>query len=86
MGYDGPMRTQTMVQLTDELVALLDQRADRDGTSRSQVIREAVETYLAEDREFDRDEWGDVGGLSTALTAGMLRSVADEEREAGDET
>jgi predicted transcriptional regulator len=40
-----------MVQLTDELVQLLDRRAERQGTSRSQVVREAVEAYLAEDRE-----------------------------------
>lgn len=44
-----------MVQLTEELVAALDRRARRDGRSRSQVIREAVEVYLAGDREQEID-------------------------------
>lgn len=44
-------RTQTLVQLTDDLVQLLDQRAARTGVSRSYVIREAVEEFLAADRE-----------------------------------
>ena len=44
-------RTQTLVQLTDELVALLDERAVRDGRSRSDLIREAIESFLAEDAE-----------------------------------
>lgn len=43
------MRTQTMVQLTDRLVRLLDRRAASEGTSRSQVIREVVEAHLAHD-------------------------------------
>ncbi len=44
-------RTQTLVQLTDELVALLDQRAARQRRSRSDLIREALERFLAEDAE-----------------------------------
>ena len=51
-----PMRQQTMVQLTDELVALLDRRAARDGVSRSQVIREAVEAHLRGEAERGRAE------------------------------
>lgn len=43
-----------MVQLTDRLVRLLDQRAAKEGTSRSQVIREAVEAHLAEDEASQR--------------------------------
>lgn len=43
-------RTQTMVQLTDDLIARLDERAAREGASRSQLIREAVKVYLAADR------------------------------------
>ncbi|MGH8909095.1 MAG: ribbon-helix-helix protein, CopG family [Egibacteraceae bacterium] len=39
-------RTQTLVQLTDELIELLDARASRQGVSRSQVVREAVEAHL----------------------------------------
>ncbi len=44
-------RRQTLVQLTDELLALLDERAARTGRSRSELIRTAVERELAEDRE-----------------------------------
>ena len=42
-------RQQTLVQLTEELVAVLDERAARSGRSRSDLIREAIERYLAED-------------------------------------
>jgi Arc/MetJ-type ribon-helix-helix transcriptional regulator len=44
-------RTQTLVQLTDELLADLDARRAREGRSRSELIREAVERYLADDHE-----------------------------------
>lgn len=44
-------RTQTMVQLTDRLLDLLDRRAARAGVSRSQVIRDAIEAYLAADQQ-----------------------------------
>jgi metal-responsive CopG/Arc/MetJ family transcriptional regulator len=48
-------RTQTLVQLSDELLAHLDARAARDGRSRSDLIREAVAGYLAADREAEID-------------------------------
>ncbi|MGI8506419.1 MAG: CopG family ribbon-helix-helix protein [Solirubrobacteraceae bacterium] len=48
-------RRQTLVQLSDELLAELDARAARDGRSRSQLIREAVAGYLAADPEADLD-------------------------------
>jgi Arc/MetJ-type ribon-helix-helix transcriptional regulator len=44
-------RTQTIVQLSDEILADLDARRARDGRSRSEVIREAIVAYLAADRE-----------------------------------
>jgi predicted transcriptional regulator len=44
-------RRQTLVQLSDELLALLDERAARTGRSRSDLIRSAIERELAEDRE-----------------------------------
>jgi metal-responsive CopG/Arc/MetJ family transcriptional regulator len=44
-------RRQSLVQLSDELIALLDERAARSGRSRSALIREAVEFYLAADAE-----------------------------------
>ena len=43
-------RQQTLVQLTDELLALVDERAAHAGTSRSELIRTALEEYLANDR------------------------------------
>jgi predicted transcriptional regulator len=43
-------RTQTMVQLNEDLLEQLDRRASLDGVSRSQLIRNAIEAYLAGDR------------------------------------
>lgn len=42
-----------MVPLSDELVALLDRRAAREGVSRATVIRAAVEAYIDIDRLVD---------------------------------
>ncbi|MGH8992254.1 MAG: ribbon-helix-helix protein, CopG family [Acidimicrobiia bacterium] len=44
-------RTQTLVQLSDRLLSLLDQRAGERNISRSQLIREAIEAYLSSDLE-----------------------------------
>ena len=43
-------RTQTMVQLNEELLERLDRRVSASGVSRSQIIREAIEAYLADDQ------------------------------------
>jgi metal-responsive CopG/Arc/MetJ family transcriptional regulator len=48
-------RTQTLVQLTDRLLAALDQYAAAVRRSRSEVIRAAVERYLREELEGDTD-------------------------------
>lgn len=40
-----------MVQLNQELLDLLDRRAAHAGVSRSSLIREAIEAFLASDRE-----------------------------------
>lgn len=85
IGYRTVMaRQQTVVQLNDELLSLLDERAGREGISRSKLIRRAIEHHLAEDREaaIDRqivegytrhpqepDPWAD---------AAAKRSIADE--------
>ena len=45
----GVSRTQTLVQLTDELLRRLDERAEREGRSRSALIRDAIEAYLADE-------------------------------------
>ena len=48
-------RTQTLVQLSDELLERLDSYRAREGRSRSEVIRDAIERYLAADREAEID-------------------------------
>lgn len=48
-------RAQTLVQLTDRLLAALDQYAARVGRNRSEVIRSAIEHYLEESLEDDID-------------------------------
>ena len=48
-------RTQTLVQLSDELLRRLDSYRAREGRSRSEVIREAIEHYLATDHETEID-------------------------------
>ena len=44
-------RKQTLVQLSDELLAALDERAARHGISRSELIRTAIEAYIASDQD-----------------------------------
>jgi predicted transcriptional regulator len=93
------VRVQTMVQLSDELVARLDTEAARRGTSRSGLIREILEEALAQDREawigrrivegYTRlppgvpDDWGSLEALSDAATYDALRRLDSEEQRAG---
>ena len=51
----GMARTQTLVQLSEELLERLDAYRARRGRSRSDVVREAIENYLAADREAEID-------------------------------
>jgi metal-responsive CopG/Arc/MetJ family transcriptional regulator len=51
----GVARRQTLVQLSDELLALLDERAVKSGLSRSELIRRAIERELADDIEAEID-------------------------------
>jgi len=44
-------RTQTLVQLNDDLLATLDGLSAREGRSRSDLIREAVERYVHDELE-----------------------------------
>ncbi len=48
-------RAQTLVQLTDRLLAALDQYAAKVGRNRSDVIRAAIEQYLKDSLEDDID-------------------------------
>lgn len=92
-------RTQTMVQLTDALVAALDRQAARSGKSRSALIREALEDYLASTREAEianqlvagykkvpqgaTDEWGDLSEQVRQSSDRTLRRLGKEEESAG---
>jgi len=44
-------RIQTLVQLTEELLRRLDERAAREGRSRSSLIREAIEAYMYDEEQ-----------------------------------
>jgi metal-responsive CopG/Arc/MetJ family transcriptional regulator len=45
------VRTQTLVQLSRLLLNRLDERAAREGRSRSALIRDAIEAYLYDEEE-----------------------------------
>lgn len=57
-------RKATLVQLDGAQVAALDERAAREGRSRSQLVREAVDALLGR---------GDAAALDRALLAGYER-------------
>lgn len=73
--YAGRMasRTQTLVQLTEDLVQRLDRRAAARGVSRSALIRELLESALAEDRRAE---------LSRRIIEGYTRQPQHESRDA----
>jgi predicted transcriptional regulator len=88
-----------MVQLTQDLIAKLDEEAAERGMSRSAVIREAIESHIAA-REHDAigeaiaegyrrippgtpDEWGDLEHMADIATREGLQRLDLEEREAG---
>jgi metal-responsive CopG/Arc/MetJ family transcriptional regulator len=48
-------RTQTLVQLTDDLLMRLDERAARERRSRSTLIREAIEHFLRDELQAEID-------------------------------
>lgn len=48
-------RTQTLVQLTEALLRRLDERAAREGRSRSALIRDAIEEYLYDEAQAEID-------------------------------
>jgi metal-responsive CopG/Arc/MetJ family transcriptional regulator len=49
-------RTQTLVQLTQDLLQRLDERAAREGRSRSALIRDAIEAYLYDEEKARIDQ------------------------------
>ena len=72
-------RTQTLVQLNKDLLRRLDERAAREGRSRSALIRDAIEAYL-----YDEDK----ARIDREIIEGYERmphtdeEVAEGEREA----
>jgi metal-responsive CopG/Arc/MetJ family transcriptional regulator len=48
-------RKQTLVQLNEALLRRLDERAAREGRSRSALIRDAIEAYLYDEKEAEID-------------------------------
>ncbi len=64
-------RRQSLVQLNDDLLALLDERAARTGRSRSALIREAIEEFLAADVE---------GQIDAAIVAGYRTNPPADDR------
>jgi len=92
-------RRQTLVQLTDEQVAALDELAGRQGRSRSSLIRRAVDDLLAADERAavgrriaegcrrippgTPDEWGDPEVLADRAAAEATARLDAEERAAG---
>jgi predicted transcriptional regulator len=88
-----------MVQLTDDLVAKLDEEAAERNLSRSAVIREVLEAHVAE-REHDAigeaiaegyrrippgtpDEWGDLERMADIAGVETAQRLDREERDAG---
>lgn len=92
-------RTQTMVQLTQELVEALDDVAGQRGVSRSALIRRLVSDGLqrhaaatAGERiaegyrripQAEPDEWGDPATSADIATEELLRRLDAEERASG---
>jgi len=68
-------RRQTLVQLSDELIALLDERAAKRGTSRSELIRTAIERELANDVEAQIDR--EIVEAYTRIPPGELDAWAE---------
>jgi len=92
-------RTQTMVQLSDDLVNALSEEAQRQGVSRSALIRAVLQAYLetAGQQAVGRqiadgyrrvppatpDEWGDLSGMTDRATTDMLARLDAEELAGG---
>lgn len=51
MARSDDERTQTLVQLSRSLLSRLDERAAREGRSRSALIRDAIDAYLYDEEE-----------------------------------
>lgn len=65
-------RVQTLVQLNERLLGLLDARAAREHRTRSDLIRAALDAYLAGDER---------ARVSAAIVAGYQRVPQDDDLE-----
>lgn len=90
-------RVQTIVQLNQALIAVLDREAGRRGISRSALIREALESHFKESKDrllgeqliagYSRipagrpDEWGNLEELGAIASAESLAKLRSEESE-----
>jgi hypothetical protein len=88
-----------MVQLSDELIGLVDAEAARRGVSRSAIIREAITEHLGASQQvaitrqivegYQRvppatpDAWGDLESLQDEATLELLQRLDAEERVDG---
>jgi metal-responsive CopG/Arc/MetJ family transcriptional regulator len=75
-------RTQTLVQLSEELLRRLDERAAREGRSRSALIRDAIEAYLYDEENARIDREIREGYERFPQTEQDLREAEREAREA----
>jgi metal-responsive CopG/Arc/MetJ family transcriptional regulator len=75
-------RTQTLVQLNEDLLRRLDERAAREGRSRSALIRDAIEGYLYDEENARIDREIREGYERLPTTEGELREAEQEAREA----
>ncbi len=75
-------RTQTLVQLTDALLQRLDERAAREGRSRSALIRDAIEAYLYDEEEAEIDRQIREGYERIPETEEEMAAAYREAREA----
>jgi metal-responsive CopG/Arc/MetJ family transcriptional regulator len=88
-------RRQILVQLSDDLVSLLDGVAARRGVSRSALIREAIESHLHDEQEAEIDRQiveaykrmpqteEEIEWAERGLSE-MLRRMDEEEERAGE--
>lgn len=81
VAHPGDERTQTLVQLTRQLLQRLDERAAREGRSRSALIRDAIEAYLYDEEEAEIDRQIREGYERFPETAEELASAERAGRE-----
>jgi hypothetical protein len=89
------------VELTDDLIALLDEEANERGISESALIREGLKEHLADRRAADvsrrivegyerippatPDAWGDLGAVTDQAAVDLLQRLNEEERRGGEQ-